>query len=201
MELQKAISERRSNRRYKDKKVFPIDMKEILEAGILAPSPKNRQPWYFHSCGPIRKRLIVDVLQDKIAEMQAESTTVGAACRSACGPLKNVRTLFWFTTNIPGGSRGTTKTAGKRTFCPSAPVSRTCCLPPIPKTSNPCGSATFCLPKKRSAISWRPLTNSWLEWLLASERSRTCHKGREWNCIRNCKNRVESFKDEVNRYH
>ncbi|BBO73985.1 nitroreductase [Desulfosarcina widdelii] len=78
MELQKAISERRSHRRYTDKKVFPIDMKEILEAGILAPSPKNRQPWYFHLCGPIRKRLIVDVLQDKIAEMQAESTTVGS---------------------------------------------------------------------------------------------------------------------------
>lgn len=78
MELQKAISERRSHRRFTEKKVFPIEMKEILKAGILAPSPKNRQPWYFYSCGPIQKRLVVDVLKDKIAQMQAESATVGS---------------------------------------------------------------------------------------------------------------------------
>ena len=78
MDLQKAISERRSHRRFTDKKVFPIEIKEILEAGILAPSPKNRQPWYFHSYGPIQKRLVVDVLKDKIAEMQAESINVGS---------------------------------------------------------------------------------------------------------------------------
>ncbi|MCB2146520.1 MAG: nitroreductase family protein [Deltaproteobacteria bacterium] len=78
MELQKAISERRSYRCFADKKVFPIEMKEILEAGIFAPSPKNRQPWHFYSCGPRHKGRVADILKSKIAEMQAASVNVGS---------------------------------------------------------------------------------------------------------------------------
>ncbi len=42
-----AISDRRSIRRYKDTPVAKQLIEEILQAGILAPSSKNRQPWRF----------------------------------------------------------------------------------------------------------------------------------------------------------
>ncbi len=42
-----AIAARRSIRKYKDKPVPKEGITEILQAGILAPSSKNRQPWKF----------------------------------------------------------------------------------------------------------------------------------------------------------
>lgn len=42
-----AIVERRSVRRYKSASVPKEVIEEILQAGILAPSAKNRQPWKF----------------------------------------------------------------------------------------------------------------------------------------------------------
>lgn len=42
-----AITTRRSIRKYKDKPVPKDVITEILQAGILAPSSKNRQPWKF----------------------------------------------------------------------------------------------------------------------------------------------------------
>lgn len=42
-----AISERRSIRKYKDAPVEKAMVEEILLAGSLAPSSKNRQPWHF----------------------------------------------------------------------------------------------------------------------------------------------------------
>ena len=47
MELQEIIRERRSYRKYNDKKVSGEDLKEIVEAGLWAPSATNIQPWYF----------------------------------------------------------------------------------------------------------------------------------------------------------
>ncbi len=47
MELQKAIEERRSIRKYKDIPVTDEQITEIIKAGILAPSAKNGQPWRF----------------------------------------------------------------------------------------------------------------------------------------------------------
>lgn len=41
------ISDRRSVRKYKDIAVPKHLIEEIVEAGILAPSSKNRQPWKF----------------------------------------------------------------------------------------------------------------------------------------------------------
>ena len=41
------IKNRRSIRRYQEKAVSKAMIQEILQAGILAPSSKNRQPWKF----------------------------------------------------------------------------------------------------------------------------------------------------------
>ena len=43
----KEIESRRSIRRYKDIPVKEELIEEILKAGMLAPSSKNRQPWHF----------------------------------------------------------------------------------------------------------------------------------------------------------
>ena len=47
MELKEAIEGRRSVRNFKDTKIAEEDIKEIVEAGIYAPSATNTQPWYF----------------------------------------------------------------------------------------------------------------------------------------------------------
>lgn len=47
MDLFKAIEKRRSIRKFKPEPVAKEDLKKILEAGRLAPSGGNRQPWYF----------------------------------------------------------------------------------------------------------------------------------------------------------
>lgn len=41
------IYERRSIRKYKDTPVSQKDVETIIQAGIAAPSSKNRQPWRF----------------------------------------------------------------------------------------------------------------------------------------------------------
>jgi len=47
MDLFEVIEKRRSIRKFKPKLVPKKDLKKILEAGRLAPSGGNRQPWYF----------------------------------------------------------------------------------------------------------------------------------------------------------
>lgn len=47
MDLFEVIEKRRSIRRFKPKEVPEKDLKRILEAGRLAPSGSNRQPWRF----------------------------------------------------------------------------------------------------------------------------------------------------------
>lgn len=47
MDLFEAVERRRSIRKFKPDPVDPKDLKRILEAGHLAPSGSNRQPWHF----------------------------------------------------------------------------------------------------------------------------------------------------------
>jgi nitroreductase len=47
MNVFEAIEKRRSIRKFKPNIVAKEDLKKILEAGRLAPSGSNRQPWYF----------------------------------------------------------------------------------------------------------------------------------------------------------
>ena len=58
-----AISNRRSIRKYKSKEI-PIDiLNKILEAGRLAPSGKNRQPWKFIVYGGNKKKELLLYMQ------------------------------------------------------------------------------------------------------------------------------------------
>lgn len=47
MDLFEAIERRRSIRKFKEASIPESDLKRILDAGRLAPSGGNRQPWYF----------------------------------------------------------------------------------------------------------------------------------------------------------
>jgi len=47
MEAINAILTRRSVRKYTDKPVTDEQIKQLLEAGMAAPSAHNKQPWYF----------------------------------------------------------------------------------------------------------------------------------------------------------
>ena len=71
MQVNEAIKERRSIRNYNDKKLNESTLKEILNLGILAPSAKNTQPWYFKVIyeDKILKEKIADMLVDKMGNI------------------------------------------------------------------------------------------------------------------------------------
>jgi nitroreductase len=56
MDVFEAIQERRSIRSYQDKPVEREKMERILEAGRLAPSAKNVEPWHFIAVTDAEKR-------------------------------------------------------------------------------------------------------------------------------------------------
>ncbi len=58
-----AISNRRSIRRYKQTEIPTAVINEILEAGRLAPSGKNRQPWRFLVYGNEPKRRLLEKME------------------------------------------------------------------------------------------------------------------------------------------
>ena len=47
MDVKDAIMGRRSIRKYKSTPISEEDIRDILEAGTMAPSASNLQPWYF----------------------------------------------------------------------------------------------------------------------------------------------------------
>lgn len=60
MDVIKAIGDRRSIRKYKNIDVDKDIIIDILNAGRLAPSAKNRQPWYFVKVSTEMKNEIAD---------------------------------------------------------------------------------------------------------------------------------------------
>ncbi|MDD6292047.1 MAG: nitroreductase family protein [Lachnospiraceae bacterium] len=65
------IEDRRSIRKFSEQKLPEEVLREILVAGTMAPSPKNRQPWYFTVLqkGEKKNRLIQEIrciLEEKI---------------------------------------------------------------------------------------------------------------------------------------
>lgn len=62
MEVMKTIENRRSIRKYKDTNIEKSTIKDILNAGRLAPSAKNRQPWFFVVLNSNQKNMIGDLM-------------------------------------------------------------------------------------------------------------------------------------------
>ena len=59
-----SIQKRRSIRKYEDRQIEKSDIEEIIKAGMLAPSAKNRQPWkYIVYCGSAKAELL-DIMEN-----------------------------------------------------------------------------------------------------------------------------------------
>ncbi len=78
MDAFEAIQERRSIRSYKDTLVPKEKLEKILEAGRLAPSARNTQPWHFVVVTDAEKRKILS--KGRYAKFLVESPVVIVAC-------------------------------------------------------------------------------------------------------------------------
>lgn len=68
METIKAIEKRRSIRTYKDISISKEIIEDILNCGMLAPSAKNRQPWYFIVVSGEIKDKIISIMCDEVTK-------------------------------------------------------------------------------------------------------------------------------------
>jgi len=71
MNVVEAISKRRSIRKFLNKDIEKDKIQKILEAGILAPSPKNQQPWKFIVVTGDKKREITVILNNGLENIKA----------------------------------------------------------------------------------------------------------------------------------
>lgn len=71
MNLDEAIHARRSNRNFEECTISMQEIQQILEAGLLAPSAKNRQPWFFHIIyNEASRRSFLEVMHGGIDELE-----------------------------------------------------------------------------------------------------------------------------------
>lgn len=90
METLKSIEERRSIRSYTKETIPRKIIEDILNCGRIAPSAKNRQPWYFV--------IVQNDTKDKIADMMIEYTLNNddtirikqLGCESSVNPTANI---------------------------------------------------------------------------------------------------------------
>ena len=66
MNLKEAIMGRRSVRKYKNIPVSEEDIRDIIEAGLMAPSASNLQPWYFVA---VSRRDKLDEIRDTMQKV------------------------------------------------------------------------------------------------------------------------------------
>ncbi len=59
-----SIQKRRSIRKYEDRQIEKSDIEEIIKAGMLAPSAKNRQPWKYIVYRSGAKEELLDKMED-----------------------------------------------------------------------------------------------------------------------------------------
>lgn len=73
------IKERHSTRSFSGEEVSMADVMEILEAGRLAPSAKNRQPWAFYVLSNEEKEDVVNMFIKRLEEHNTEATGFASA--------------------------------------------------------------------------------------------------------------------------
>lgn len=82
MELTHAIKSRRSIRKYKDESIPKEFIEKIIEAGTLAPSGKNKQPWKFYVIQGEKRREMVDEMQKGMKRLEDMGIKTGSARHS-----------------------------------------------------------------------------------------------------------------------
>ena len=75
MEIKEAIYGRRSVRKYDGRPIKEEDIREIIEAGLMAPNASNYQPWYFVAVSNQEKLQEVKDIMARAAEILTPSLT------------------------------------------------------------------------------------------------------------------------------
>ncbi len=83
MDVNSAIEQRRSIRKFKDKPVDPTDIEGVLAAAIKAPSGKNLQPWHFTIVSGQHKDDLVDLMVSAANRREQEGISTGSCLESA----------------------------------------------------------------------------------------------------------------------
>jgi nitroreductase len=91
-----AITQRRSIRRFKPDPLSEETLRAIINAGILAPSGKNRQPWRFVIVHADKRPEMVRILREGIAKMVAGGDDPGSSEYSANIMERAPLTVFVF---------------------------------------------------------------------------------------------------------
>lgn len=73
------IIKRRSVRFFKDTPIAPENMREILRAGMWAPSPKNRQPWKFIVAKGAKKAEVLDLMEKGLERSEKGEGILGGS--------------------------------------------------------------------------------------------------------------------------
>lgn len=76
MELDKAISSRKTIRKFQNKNVPDNYLYEIIQSAMLAPSAKNRQPWRFYILDNNQKNDITNMMYDWASENKDIHTSI-----------------------------------------------------------------------------------------------------------------------------
>ena len=79
MNTLEAIAQRRSIRRFTDAPLPDEVLGQILHAGTLAPSGKNRQPWRFYVVRENKRDEVVRVMREGMARIKEVGVPLGSA--------------------------------------------------------------------------------------------------------------------------
>ncbi len=83
MEFFDVISRRRSIRKFKPREISRSEVEKLLQAAILAPSGKNRQPWEFVVLMGSYPRQLADIISAKVDKLKEIDFPTGSALNSA----------------------------------------------------------------------------------------------------------------------
>ena len=73
------IKLRKSTRSFSNEEISMNDIFEIIDAGRLAPSAKNRQPWSFYILADNEKSQVVKMLENHLSKDNSEATGLASA--------------------------------------------------------------------------------------------------------------------------
>jgi nitroreductase len=96
MDVMQAICNRRSIRRFKSDAISSDVVRTILDAGIKAPSGKNKQPWEFVVVTGEKRTEMVQVMREGIKACKKSDVSTGSAEHSAVIMEQAPVTIFIF---------------------------------------------------------------------------------------------------------
>jgi nitroreductase len=103
MNVLEAIAQRRSVRRFRETSLPDEVVEQILHAGTLAPSGKNRQPWRFHVVREDKRAEMVGIMREGIARHKEQGMHIGSSEWTAKVMAQAPVTVFVFNEEAESG--------------------------------------------------------------------------------------------------